>query len=215
MTHIGIIGSGNIGSNVARAALAAGHTVTISNSRGPESLQELIADLGPDASAGTTQEASTAGELVLVAIPLVSIGDIDAAPLEGKVVMDANNYYPERDGRIPALDSNESTTSELLQAHLPKSHVVKTFNNIYAKQIPTDGTAPGTPNRRALPIAGNDADAKSGVTDFLDSLGYDAVDMGPLSESWRSERDTSAYGLRTNAEELREHLATTQRVQQT
>jgi hypothetical protein len=214
MTHIGIIGSGNIGSNVARAAIAVGHTVTISNSRGPESLADLIAELGPNASAATTQETATSGELVLVAIPLGRIGEIDAAPLEGKIVMDANNYYPGRDGRIEALDRNESTTSELLQAHLPGSRVVKTFNNIYAAQIPTDGTPPGTLGRRALPIAGHDADAKRAVTEFLDSLGFDAVDMGPLSESWRSERDTLAYSPRSNAEELRELLATTARIQQ-
>ncbi|PKQ26280.1 MAG: NADP oxidoreductase [Actinobacteria bacterium HGW-Actinobacteria-4] len=214
MTHIGILGAGNIGSNVARAAVAAGHTVTISNSRGPESLADLIAELGPGAAAGTTHEAATAGELVLVAIPLGRIGEIDDAPLEGKIVMDANNYYPQRDGRIAALDRNESTTSELLQARHPGAHVVKTFNNIVAAEIPTDGTPPGTLVRRALPIAGNDADAKVAVTDFLDSLGYDAVDMGPLSESWRSERDTSAYGVRTNADELRELLATTARTVQ-
>jgi predicted dinucleotide-binding enzyme len=214
MTHIGIIGSGNIGSSVARAALAAGHTVTISNSRGPESLTDLIAELGPGATASTPEEASTTGELVLVAIPLGRIGDIDPEPLEGKAVMDANNYYPGRDGRIPALDTYSSTTSELLQAHLPGSHVVKAFNNINAKDIPADGTPPGTPGRRALPIAGNTADAKRVVTEFLDSIGYDVVDMGPLSESWRSERDTPVYGLRTNAAELRDLLATTERVQQ-
>jgi predicted dinucleotide-binding enzyme len=141
MATIGIIGAGNIGSNVARAAIAADHTAVLSNSRGPQTLTDLLADLGPGVSAATPAEAAAAGDMALVAIPLRAIDTIPAEPLVGKVVMDANNYYPQRDGRIDALDSNESTTSELLQALLPGSHVVKVFNNIYAKQIPTDGTA--------------------------------------------------------------------------
>ncbi len=214
MTTIGIIGAGNIGSNVARAAIAAGYDVVLSNSRGPESLANLINELGPHARGVTPAKAAELADLALVAIPLGHIADVPVEPLAGKIVMDANNYYPGRDGRIGALDSNESTTSELLQAHLPASRVVKVFNNIYAAQIPTDGTPAGTPDRRALPIAGNDADAKKAVAAFLDELGYDAVDLGPLSESWRVERDTPAYGERTTADELRALTATTERVQQ-
>lgn len=214
MTTLGFIGAGNIGTNVARAAIAAGHDVVVSNSRGPETLAELVRELGPQARAATTEEAAAAGEMVLVAIPLKSIGDIPAAPLAGKVVLDANNYYPERDGRIERLDANEATTSELLQEHLADSHVVKVFNNIYAAQIPTDGSPAGTPDRRALPIAGDDEGAKADVVSLLDGLGYDAVDLGPLSESWRVERDTLAYGKRTTADELRDLVARTERVQQ-
>lgn len=215
MATIGIIGSGNIGSNVARAAIAADHTAVLSNSRGPDSLMELIAELGPGATAATPADAAAAGDLVLVAIPLKEIDSLPTEQLVGKVVMDANNYYPGRDGRIEELDSNSTTTSELLQALLPGSHVVKVFNNINAKDIPVQGTAPGTPDRRALPIAGNDPGAKHAVMEFLGSVGYDAVDMGDLSESWRSERDTPVYGRPTTAEELREMLANTERVQQT
>ena len=140
---------------------------------------------------------------------------VPVEPLKGKVVIDANNYYPQRDGRIESLDTNASTTSELLQDHLPASLVVKAFNNIFAHEIPADGLPAGTERRRALPIAGNDGVAKSAVTQFLDSLGYDAVDLGPLSESWRVERDTPAYGKRTTADELLALAADTQRVQQT
>ncbi len=214
MTTIGIIGAGNIGSNVARAAIAAGYDVVISNSRGPESLANLITELGPHARAATPAEAAEAADLALVAIPLGKHTQVPVEPLAGKVVMDANNYYPQRDGRIAALDANESTTSELLQAHLPASRVVKAFNNIYAREIPTDGRPAGTPGRRALPIAGNDADAKAAVARFLDDIGFDAVDLGPLSESWRVERDTPAYGARPTADELRALVATTERVQQ-
>ena len=214
MTTLGIIGAGKIGTNVATAAINAGYTVIVSNSRGPESLTDLVSELGPGASAATVEEAATRSDMVLVAIPLSQRETVPVGPLRGKLVIDANNYYPQRDGRIEALDTNASTTSELLQAHLLESHVVKAFNNIYAREIPTGGMPAGTENRRALPIAGHDAVAKTAVTHFLDSLGYDAVDLGPLSESWRVERDTPTYGKRTTADELRELTAQTQRVEQ-
>mgnify|MGYP005813099117 CR=1 FL=1 len=214
MTTLGIIGAGHIGSNVARAAIAAGYDVVISNSRGPETLADLVAELGPKARAATANDAAASGDLVLVAVPLGHYQEVPVEPLAGKVVIDANNYYPRRDGRIAALDANESTTSELLQAHLPQSKVVKAFNNIYANQIPTDGSPAGTPGRRALPIAGNFAEANATVTAFLDELGFDVVDLGPLSESWRVERDTPSYGQRTTAEELRALTANVERVQQ-
>jgi predicted dinucleotide-binding enzyme len=209
-----MIGAGKIGTSVARAAINAGYNVVLANSRGPESLTNVVAQLGPRARAATAHEAAAAGDLVLIALPLHARESVPVEPLKGKVVMDANNYYPQRDGRIEALDTNSSTSSELLQQHLPESHVVKVFNNISASDIPTDGTPAGTENRRALPIAGNHAAAKNAVSQFLDSLGYDSVDLGPLSESWRVERDTPAYVNRTTADELRALTADTQRVQQ-
>ena len=214
MPTIAMIGAGKIGTNVARAAVNAGYDVVLANSRGPESLAGLVAELGPKARAATVDDAAKSGDIVLVAVPLHARAEVPVEPLEGKVVIDANNYYPERDGRIEALDTNASTTSELLQEHLPQSHVVKAFNNINAAQIPTDGLPAGDENRRALPIAGNNSDAKLAVAQFLDSLGYDAVDLGPLTESWRVERDTPAYGAKVTADELRALTADTQRVQQ-
>lgn len=214
MTTVGIIGAGKIGSNVAKAAIAAGYDVVISNSRGPQSLADLVAELGPHARAATVDEAAAQGEWLVVAVPLGRITELPPAPFAHKVVLDANNYYPQRDGRIAALDANQATTSGLLQAHLPDAHVVKAFNNIYAAQIPTDGSLPGTENRRALPIAGDDAAALALAESFLDALGFDAVNIGSLDDSWRVERDTPAYGKRTNAAELRELTADVERVQQ-
>jgi hypothetical protein len=214
VTTLATIGAGNIGTNVALAAISAGYDVVLSNSRGPESLADVIRELGPKARAATAEEAAAAGDIVLLAVPLKSIGDVPVEPLAGKVVLDANNYYPQRDGRIASLDANQTTTSELLQAHLPDSYVVKAFNNIPAAQIPTDGGPQGAPGRRALPIAGNNAEAKATVVALLDDFGYDAVDLGPLSESWRVERDTLAYVKRTTADELRDLAARTERVQQ-
>jgi 8-hydroxy-5-deazaflavin:NADPH oxidoreductase len=137
---IGLIGAGHIGSQVARAAIASGYDVVISNSRGPETLTDLVSELGPQARAATTEEAAVAGDLVVVAIPLRAIGDVPAGPLAGKVVIDTNNYYARRDGNIAALDDARMTSSELLQARLPGTHVVKAFNHIHARQITTDGT---------------------------------------------------------------------------
>lgn len=215
MSTLGIIGAGNIGSNVAKAAIAAGHDVVIANSRGPETLGDLVAELGSDhARAATIEDAAAAGDIVLVAIPLSAIETLPQAPLAGKVVLDANNYYPGRDGRIAALDTNMSTTSGLLQKHLPQSHVVKAFNHINAKDIPRDATPFGTPTRRALAIFGQDGQAKEVATAFIDDLGYDAVDLGTLDESWRLERDTPGYGKPMTAAELREIAANTERVQQ-
>jgi predicted dinucleotide-binding enzyme len=211
MKTIGFIGSGHIGSQVARLAVANGYNVVMSNSRGPQTLADLVQELGPHARAATPAEAAKAGDLVVVTVPLKNYRDVPVEPLAGKIVLDTNNYYPERDGHFPELDSESTTTSELLQAHLPKSKVVKAFNHIYASQLTSDGRPAGTPNRRALVIAGNDADAKRTVTTLLDEFGFDTVDAGPLSESWRIQRDTPGYGPRRNAEELKKDLATAQR----
>ena len=207
MTNLGLIGAGNIGSQVARLAVASGYDVVISNSRGPETLAGLVAELGPRARAATVLETARAGDIVVVTIPLKAIATVPVEPLAGKIVIDTNNYYPQRDGHIRELDEERTTTSELLQRHLPKSKVVKAFNHIYASELTTHGQPAGTPNRRALVIAGNDLGAKSVVTKILDVFGFDTVDAGPLSESWRIQRDTPGYGPRRNAAELRKDLA--------
>src|SRR3984893_4431590 len=211
MTTIGLIGAGHIGSQVARLAVAQGYSVVISNSRGPETLAPLVAELGPRARAATPVEAAEAGDIVVVTIPLKNYRDVPVGPLAGKVVIDTNNYYPQRDGHIPELDNESTTTSELLQAHLPASKVVKAFNHIYAAQLTTDGRPAGSKNRRALVIAGNDAGAKATVTRLLDHFGFDTVDAGPLTEGWRIQRDTPGYGPRRTAEDLRRDLAAAKR----
>ncbi|HEY0875652.1 MAG TPA: NADPH-dependent F420 reductase [Vicinamibacterales bacterium] len=204
---IGLIGAGNIGSQIARLAVKHGHDVVLSNSRGPETLKDLVAELGPRARAATPAEAAAAGDLVVVTIPLKNISQVPVEPLAGKIVIDTNNYYPQRDGHIPELDNETTTTSELLQRHLPQSKVVKAFNHIYAAQITTDGRPRGAKDRRALAIAGDDPAAKETVTRLLDEFGFDVVDIGPLKESWRIQRDTPGYGPRRTAEELRRDLA--------
>ena len=211
MTTIGLIGAGHIGSQLARLAVAHGYGVVLSNSRGPESLSALVAELGPKARAGTAVDAAKAGDIVVVTMPLKHYRAVPVEPLAGKIVIDTNNYYPRRDGHIADLDNESTTTSELLQAHLPTSKVVKAFNHIYAAELTTDGRPAGTKNRRALVIAGDDLAAKATVTRLLDEFGFDTVDAGPLKEGWRIQRDTPGYGPRRTAEELRRDLAAAKR----
>jgi predicted dinucleotide-binding enzyme len=211
MKTIGLIGAGHIGSQLARLAVAHGYDVVISNSRGPQTLAALVAELGPRAQAATPPDAAKAGDIVVVTVPLKNYTAVPVAPLAGKIVIDTNNYYPERDGHIAELDNESTTTSELLQAHLPTSKVVKAFNHIYAAALTTDGQPSGTSNRRALAIAGNDASAKAVVARLIDEFGFDTVDLGTLSESWRIQRDTPGYGPRRTAEELRRDLAAAKR----
>ena len=208
---IGLIGAGHIGSQIARLAVRNSYNVVISNSRGPETLSALIAELGPRARAATPADAAKAGDIVVVTVPLKNYRAVPVEPLAGKIVIDTNNYYLERDGHIADLDHESTTTSELLQAHLPTSKVVKGFNHIYAAALTTDGQPSGTKNRRALVIAGDDPGAKATVTRLLDEFGFDTVDAGPLKEGWRIQRDTPGYGPRRTAEELRRDLAAAKR----
>ena len=211
MATIGSIGAGHIGSQVARLAIANGYDVVLSNSRGPDTLSKLVSELGPKARAATVEEAAQAGDIVVVTIPLKNYATVPVEPLAGKIVIDTNNYYPERDGHIPELDSEATTTSELLQKHLPTSKVVKAFNHIYAAELTTHGQPAGTKNRRALAIAGDDHTAKATVTHLLDQFGFDTVDAGPLKEGWRIQRDTPGYGPRRTAAELRKDLSAAKR----
>jgi 8-hydroxy-5-deazaflavin:NADPH oxidoreductase len=212
MTTIGIIGAGHIGTAIASTALDAGYDVVLSNSRGPETLRDLVGEMQARGTtrgsirAATAQDAAAAGDLAVVTIPLKNYRDVPVTPLAGKVVIDTNNYYPQRDGRIAELDEERTTSSELLQ-HLPDSHVVKAFNHIQAAQIVERRSPAGTPHRRALAIAGDDAGAKGQVADLIGALGFDVVDLGPLAEGWRIQPDTPGYGAEDDADQLRAHAA--------
>jgi 8-hydroxy-5-deazaflavin:NADPH oxidoreductase len=207
MTTIGLIGSGLIGSTLARLATAAGYEVVLSNSRGPETLFDLVKEIGPKARAATAAEAAAAGDLVVVTMPFKNYLQVPVDPLTGKIVIDTNNYYFERDGHYSDVDGGSVTASELLQRHLPRSTVVKAFNSIQWEQLGSEGQPGGTPDRRALPIAGDGAGAKRQVTELINEFGFDVVDAGPLAEGWRFDRDMPAYGPRLNAQQLREALA--------
>ncbi|WP_258725205.1 NADPH-dependent F420 reductase [Cellulomonas sp. NS3] len=207
MTTIGLIGSGHIGGTLARLAVEHGYDVVVSNSRGPETLTDLVAELGDRARAGTAQEAAEAGDVVVVTIPLEAYRTVPVEPLAGKVVIDTTNYYWQRDGHIPELDAQETTSSALLQEHLPESSVVKAFNHITSADLGSRSTPAGTPGRRALAVASDHDDAKAQVSALLDELGFDAVDAGTLADSWRIEPGTPGYGPDLDADGLQAALA--------
>lgn len=211
MTTIGIIGAGHIGGQVARAAIANGYEVVISNSRGPETLQGLVGDLGEHARAATAADAAAAGDVVVVTVPFKAFASIPVEPLVGKVVIDTNNYYWERDGHVPALDEGRDTVTGMLQAHLPESRVAKGFNHITAASITTDGRPAGAADRRALATASDFDDAARFVTELYDQFGFDTVNIGPLAESWRVERDQPAYVVPQTRDELVANLAKAER----
>lgn len=211
MTTVGIIGAGHIGSALAKGFAKNGYDVVIANSRGPETLTDLVAAVGDRARAATAQEAAEAGDIVVVTVPLKAYTDVPVAPLAGKTVLDTNNYYFERDGHIAALDNKQTTTSQMLQEHLPQSTVVKAFNHIPAADILTDGSPAGTEGRRALATSGDSDEAVALVTRIYDEFGFDTVNVGPLSESWRVERDQPAYVVNQTAEKLTQNLARAER----
>jgi 8-hydroxy-5-deazaflavin:NADPH oxidoreductase len=194
MATVGFIGSGHIGSTVARLSVAAGYHVVMSNSRGPQTLTGLVDELGPLARAATGDQAAAEGDLVVLTIPLRAAQSVPAAPLAGQLVIDTCNYYPQRDGQIAELDSGSLTSSELIARHLASAQVVKAFNNIVYRHLLALSRPAGAADRSFLPIAGDDGQAKQRVREFLDSIGYGAVDTGPLAESWRQEPGTPVYG---------------------
>lgn len=211
MTTIGFIGSGHIGSQLARLAVARGYDVVLSNSRGPETLQALVAELGEHARAATPAEAAAAGDIVVVTTPLAAEATLPVEQLAGKIVIDTNNYYPQRDGHIAELDDESTTVAERLQKVLPTSHVVKAFNHIGAADLTRQSLPAGSSDRRALIVAGDDPDARARVAALIDEFGFDAVDIGGLAEGWRAQRDTPAYGPRLDVARLRDALAAAKR----
>jgi predicted dinucleotide-binding enzyme len=171
--RIGIIGSGNIGGTLADLLEQTGHDVRVGNSR------------------GGTLEAADFGEIVVVAIPFKAYGDLPADRLDGKIVIDATNYYPARDGEIAAIDRDETTSSELLAEHVSGAHVVKAFNTMNAQDLEVEGRPPGNPDRLVMFVAGDDEVAKRHVADLIDELGFDVADTGSLAEGGRLQQPGS------------------------
>jgi predicted dinucleotide-binding enzyme len=204
---IGVIGAGNIGGALAARLTPLGHQVFIANSRGPETLADLARETG--ARPVSVTDAAKSGELVVVTIPMKSIPKLPRGLFDGVpdrlAVVDTCNYYPRRDGRIEAIE-NGLTESRWVAQQLGRP-VIKAFNNIYAQHLRDLGRPAGTPNRIALPIAGEDGAAKATVMQLVDELGFDAVDAGGLDESWRQQPGTPAYTKDLNANALRQALA--------
>jgi len=191
--NIGVIGSGKIGATVAQLAVRAGHSVQIANSRGPASLKPLEHQLGANARAATVEAAASFGDLVIVAIPFGVSLALPPAPFAGRIVVDAGNYYPGRDGQIEALDAGATTSSELLAERLPGARVVKAFNTMYFATLAARGDASRIDDERlALFLAGDDAQAKAAVAELIEELGFAAVDTGTLAAGGRLQQPGSA-----------------------
>ncbi|MFD4878155.1 NADPH-dependent F420 reductase [Streptomyces sp. NPDC058420] len=174
-------------------AVDAGLDVALSNSREPQTLSDLVTQLGARARATTPPQAAAAGDWVVVTIPVGAIEAVPGDSLVRKTVIGTGNYFAPRDGSIPELETRELTDSELLQRHLPEAHVVKAFNNINYRHLRALPRPVGATDRTTPPIAGNDPDAKKHAAELLSLLGYDSLDMGPLTESWRSQLGTPAF----------------------
>ena len=200
---IGIVGSGNIGATAARLFVRAGHEVALSNSRGGQGLEGLVAELGGNTKATTIEEAADFGELVLVAIPFGRFSSLPADGFKGKVVVDAGNYYPERDGKFEELDSDVTTSSEMVSSHLKEARLVKGFNTIYFKHLATQGDSSlPLEDRRAIFIAGDDSGAKEIVARLIEEIGFAAVDTGFLHEGGQSQQPgTAVYNKDLTAKE--------------
>ena len=205
--RIGLIGAGKIGGTLARLFVAQGHEVALSNSRGPETLAELVAEIGPSARAVTPAEAAEFGEVVVVSVPLGRYQEVPTAGMAGKTVIDTNNYYPQRDGHISPLDDDSTTSAELLAKHLPDAHVVKAFNQIRWDHLGAKGKPAGTPGRIGIPIAGDDPAAKQVVMDLVEQIGFDAVDTGPLASGRLFQPNTSLYVADVTADKIRAVVA--------
>jgi 8-hydroxy-5-deazaflavin:NADPH oxidoreductase len=190
---IGIIGAGNIGGTAAKLFAEAGHEIAIANSRGPETLTDLVSEIGNGAKAVTAEEAVKFGEIVFVSIPLGKINELPTDGFDGKIVIDSNNYYPDRDGQIEVLDSDEKTSSELLAEHFKGARIVKAFNTIWFEHLKTLGNIDlPLENRRVIFVAGDDADAKKTVSTLIEEIGFAAYDTGSLREGGQNQQPNTA-----------------------
>ncbi len=215
MTTIGILGSGEVGSQLARAAIAHGYEVVIANSRGPETLEGLVEELGPQAAAARPAEAAAAGDFAIIAFPYKPANDLPVEELAGKIVLDTNNYMVWRDGLHPDIDTGRKTEHELRQEQLPTSKLAKAFTHVQAPSLFRLARPAGAPDRRALVVSSDHPEAVELVTRFYDQLGYDTVDSSPLSESWRSTPGTPMWRHHVHGQSRQQLIDNLRRAQRT
>jgi predicted dinucleotide-binding enzyme len=204
--RIGIIGAGKIGSTLAHLFVDVGHDVAIANSRGPDTLADLVEELGDRGQAVTTDEAARFGDVVVVTVPLKAYRELPADGLAGKTVIDTCNYSPERDGHIAALDDGSTTSSELIQQHLHGAHVIKAFNAMRFDHLREYGHEGGANRRYGIPIAGDDQGAKKQVFDLVEQIGFEPVDAGHLADGRKFQPRTAVYTADLWAEDLRARI---------
>ena len=211
MTTIGIIGSGHVGSSLAKAAIGHGYDVVLAGAGEPDARQALARELGARARTATAAQAAEAGDFAVVATPIGAVESIPAEPLRGKVVIATINYFPQRDGHIAEIDDGTLTAPGVLQRRLPDSRVVRAFSMIEAADMSGDGHPRGDAKRRAIAIAGDDEAARQFVAGLVDEFGFDPVDLGGLAESWRVDPGQKGFVTRQTAVELRANAAAAHR----
>jgi predicted dinucleotide-binding enzyme len=205
--RIGVIGAGHMGSTLARYFTAAEHEVMIANSGGPDTLRGLTFRLGDHGHAGTTGEAAEFGEIVVVSIPFRHFEQVPVEGTSGKTVIDTMNYVPQRDGHYPQLDNDRTTSSEMLQAHLPDTQVIKAFNAMRWDHLRDYGRPGGALTRYGIPVSGDNSAAKLTVIDLVDELGFEPVDAGDLAHGGRKHQPGSpVFNADLTADELRARL---------
>jgi predicted dinucleotide-binding enzyme len=209
--NIAIIGSGMVGSTLARRLARLGHIVSIANSRGPDTLRQFAAEIG--ATAVAASDAARSGGIVIVAIPERAVMDLPKDLFAGvaadTVVIDTGNYYPSRDGQITAIDTGQME-SRWVSERLGRP-VVKAFNTIYFKNVLEKGAPRGAAGRLAVPVAADRGAERETVSKLVDDLGFDPVDAGELDDSWRQQPGTPCYGKELEAPQLKEALAAAER----
>ncbi|MFC5216722.1 NADPH-dependent F420 reductase [Streptomyces coerulescens] len=206
---IGIIGAGNIGGNLTRVLTSLGHDVSVANSRGPQTLTDLAKETG--ATPVPVEDAAHGAEIVVVTVPVKAVPNLPSGLLdkaaEGVAVIDTGNYYPQqRDGRIAGIEDEGLTESRWTERQIGHP-VIKAFNGTYAQDILDRARPAGAADRMALPVAGDDQEAKRKVMALIEELGFDTVDAGGIDESWRQQPGTPVYGMRGSAAEVTEALA--------
>jgi 8-hydroxy-5-deazaflavin:NADPH oxidoreductase len=215
VTTIAVIGAGEVGSQLARAAVGCGYSVVLANSRGPGTLAGLVAELGPAARAASTAEAAAAGDLAVLAYPYRPGDVLPVTELAGKVVLDTNNYMPWRDGHFPVVDSGEKTVHELRQEQLATSQVAKAFTHVQAPSLLRFGRPAGAPDRMALAVSSDSPAAVALVTRLYDQFGFDTVDNSPLRESWRTAPGTPMWEFHDTGQTREELTARIARAERT
>jgi predicted dinucleotide-binding enzyme len=200
---IGVIGAGRLGTAIARQSLTAGYTVRIANSRGPETLTLMVSVLLPGAVAVTVEEAIDASDIVILAVPLNQYSTLSPTLFVGKIVIDAMNYWPPTEGDIAEFMNEKVSSSEYIQQYLPGAQVVKTLNHVAYNELEEHSLPPSHPKRRAIAMVGDDGDVKKQVAQFIDSLGFDAVDLGDLAHGNKFQPDTKLFNARLTKAEIK------------
>lgn len=203
---IGILGAGRVGTALARLALAAGHDVRIASSRPPEEIALLVEIITPGATPGAAAEVIASSDIVILALPLSKYRALVPEQLAGKIVIDPMNYWAPTDGVLPEFEGDEAS-SEVVQRYLPAARLVRSFNHMGYHEIEQEARPASDPARRSLAIAGNHAEARDVVAAFIDRLGYDTVDAGPLSSARKFGTGTPIFGAGFMRTELAQRLS--------